>query len=369
MLETHGLADARIDLQAKEPTVEVTVDLEAAQRVGIKPGDVRRAAAALLSGIEVGSLFEDQKVFEVVVWGAPDTRANLTDVRNLLIDAPNGTSVRLGDVATLEVAPNPTVVRHENVSRSVDVGATVVDSDVTEVVEELENRIGQIAFPLEHHAEVLGSHEEREASHRLLAAVAAVVALGMLLILHAAVGSWRLALAVFLSVPVALLGGVVAVAVEGGGLSIGSLVGFFAVLAVAVRLGIAIVHRAQELDRGPEGPDCATRVRESAGERLAPALVSLGAAAVAMLPLALLRAVPGSEIVHPLAVVVLGGLATAAVAALFVVPALAAPLASGPGWLSGDGGRAAGLETEDAGTAEAPTTATTIQVEALDGKT
>ena len=93
----------RIDVEPVSPTVEIEVDLEAAEERAIKPGDVRRAAAILLSGVEVGSLFEEQKVFEVVVWGTPSIRQSLSDVEDLLIDRPQGGQVRLGDVASVKV--------------------------------------------------------------------------------------------------------------------------------------------------------------------------------------------------------------------------------------------------------------------------
>ena len=105
--------------------MEVQVDLARAQAAGVKPGDVRRAAAILMGGITVGNLFEQQKVFDVVVWGAPEIRQNEDDIENLLIDTPNGGHVRIGDVADVRVAPNPAVIRHESVARHLDVTADV----------------------------------------------------------------------------------------------------------------------------------------------------------------------------------------------------------------------------------------------------
>jgi Cu/Ag efflux pump CusA len=123
--QIKGIANAKVDVQPVEPSIEVEVDLAAAQRYGVKPGDVRRAAAVVLSGIEVGSLFEQQKVFDVVVWGTPRARASLSNVQNVLIDTPSGDRVRVGDVATVRVAPSPTAIRHQSVSRYIDVVADV----------------------------------------------------------------------------------------------------------------------------------------------------------------------------------------------------------------------------------------------------
>src|SRR5207237_2828971 len=122
---TKGLTNLRAELPSEEPTVQVEVNLDAAKAAGVAPGDVRRAAATLVSGIQAGSLFEDQKVFDVVVWGKPATRASVGAVRDLLIDAPNGRQVRLGDVAKVDVASSPNVIERDAVSRRVDVTAEI----------------------------------------------------------------------------------------------------------------------------------------------------------------------------------------------------------------------------------------------------
>jgi Cu/Ag efflux pump CusA len=121
LAEMDGVAEPAVEDQIEEPVVEIEVDLEKAQRYGIKPGDVRRAEAALLSGLRVGDLFEEQKVFEVVVWGTPDTRDSLTSIRELLIDTPGGGHVRLGDVADVRIVPNLNVIEREAVSRRLDI--------------------------------------------------------------------------------------------------------------------------------------------------------------------------------------------------------------------------------------------------------
>ena len=118
----EGIVDLAVEAQIEEPYVEIEVDLAKAEAYGIKPGDVRRAASTLLVGIEVGSLFEEQKVFDVVVWGTPETRHSLTSVRELLIDTPGGGHVHLEDVADVRVASTLTTINREALSRRVDVG-------------------------------------------------------------------------------------------------------------------------------------------------------------------------------------------------------------------------------------------------------
>ena len=137
LANTKGIVDLEVELPDEEPTIEIQVDLAAAQRVGIKPGDVRRSATTLLSGLQVGSLFQEQKVFEVVVWSTPKNRNSVNSVRDLIIDTPAGGFVRLGDVADVRIAPNPAVVKRESVSRYVDVTANVSGRSVAAVEDEI----------------------------------------------------------------------------------------------------------------------------------------------------------------------------------------------------------------------------------------
>ena len=153
---TDGVVSAHIASPPTEPTMEVEVDLAKAKVLGIKPGDVRRAAATMLSGLRVGSLFEDQKVFDVVVWSTPDTRSSLSGVQDLLIDTPDGGHVRLGDVATVRVRATPPVIEHRDISRFVDVTANVNGRNVGKVADRVKERLATVSYPVEYHAELLG---------------------------------------------------------------------------------------------------------------------------------------------------------------------------------------------------------------------
>ena len=135
---SRGSRTRRSRRRSEQATLEIEVDLDAAERYGIVPGDVRRAAAALLSGIQVGSLFDEQKVFEVVVWGTPEIRHDLSSVEDLSIDTPDGGQIRLGDVADVHLVATPTVIRHEAVSRSIDITAGVSGRDLDAVIDDVE---------------------------------------------------------------------------------------------------------------------------------------------------------------------------------------------------------------------------------------
>src|SRR6185295_2769768 len=170
-----GLVDLNVQLQSEVPQVQVKVDLAKAQQYGLKPGDVRRAAATLMAGEEVGDLFRDGKAYDVNVWSTPATRTSLTSIRNLPIDTPGGGYVRLGDVADVRIAPAQSVIYRDNASRRIDVSANVEGNDLSAVMAEVNNRLQQVPFPLGYHAEVLGEFAERQAaqSRLLLFAIAA----------------------------------------------------------------------------------------------------------------------------------------------------------------------------------------------------
>jgi Cu/Ag efflux pump CusA len=310
--------------------VEIEVDLEKGQRYGLKPGDVRRAEAVLLSGLQVGDLFQEQKVFDVVVWGAPETRTSPTSIRDLLLDTPGGGHVRLGDVADVRIVSQPSVIKRDAVSRYLDVEATVHGRDFDAVAREIESRLHEIDWPLEYHATVLGDYAERRAAQARVTALAIAAAIGIFLLLQACFESWRLATVGFIALPAALVGGVLVAVLAGGTLSLGSLLGLLAVLGLAARNSVALIHRCQHLEqRNGEtfGPELVVR---AARERFGPIVITAVTTAAALLPFALFGGIAGLEVVHPMALVVLGGLVTSTLLCLFVIPALCLRFGSRP---------------------------------------
>jgi Cu/Ag efflux pump CusA len=321
-----GLVGGQVRLPRGEPSLQIKVRLDAARHYGIKPGDVRRAAAALLSGIAVGNLFEEQKVFDVVVWGTPQTRSSLAAVRRLLIDTPSGGHVRLGRVADVRIVPTPTVIRRQAVSRYVDVAANVRGRDPGAVARDVERTLARIDFPLEVHPEVLTA--PGQPTGRLIP-IGIAVALGILLLLQAAFASWRIAMLCFLTLPIAVAGGLLAALADGGTLSFGSYFGLVAVFGIAARQAVALISRYRRLEHEGE-PIGSELVVGGAGERLEPTLMTAVCAALMLLPLVIGGRAAGFEVVHPLAVVVLGGLVTSMLLNLFVLPALYLRFGSSP---------------------------------------
>ena len=190
-----GLIDLHTELQADIPQIQVEVDLEAAQRYGIKPGDVRRAAATLVSGIEVGDIFNNGRAYDVNVWSTPETRASVTDIEELPIDIPGGGTVQLAELADVRIAPTPNTIRHEGLLRRIQVEANLEPGRISPPPSSRSKpRSLDIEFPLEYHPEMVGEFQERQAAQDRLLNLGLVAALGIFLLLQASFGSTRLAI-------------------------------------------------------------------------------------------------------------------------------------------------------------------------------
>jgi CzcA family heavy metal efflux pump len=317
-----GIIDEHVDLQDKVPQVHVEVNLDAAQRYGLKPGDVRRASGVLIASEEVGDLFFGGRAYDVNVWSSPETRSSLTSIRELPIDTPRGDQVRLGEVADVRIEPTPNVVERWDVARTIDVGANVSGRDLGSVAADVEDALEDIEFPLGTSAEVLGEYKERQSAQKRLLSVGILAAIGIFLLLQASFKSWRLATLSFLTLPMALVGGALAAYIGDGIISLGSLVGFFTVLGIAARNGILMINHFQHLERLEGQAFGPALVLRGARERLSPILMTTLATGLALVPLVVAGNVPGHEIEHPLAVVVVGGLITSTLLNLLVLPAL-----------------------------------------------
>jgi Cu/Ag efflux pump CusA len=265
-----------------------------------------------------------------VVRAEPGVRRSLSDVRRLLIDVPGGGHVRLGKVADVRVRPTPAVIQREASQRRIDVTANVSGRSAGDVRNDVRDQIRSQQFPLEYHAEVVGAAAGNEATVSGLLGMGFVAAIGIFLLLQAAFRSWRLAAVVFAILPIAVVGGLLASLLDGTTFSLGALAGLLAVFAIATRNVLALINRyqhAEQVDGQKLGPEL---VLGGSGERLVPILTTAFATGLALLPFLFLSNRAGLEIVHPMSVVVLGGLVTSTLLSLFVVPALYLSLGGGP---------------------------------------
>jgi Cu/Ag efflux pump CusA len=194
--------------------------------------------------------------------------------------------------------------------------------DIGTVGEKLEDQLEAHDFPRGYHVELLGEFEEQQSAQTRLFTIGAISLVIIFLLLWVSLGSWRPALLSFITLPLALIGGVLVAWATGGVLSIGSIVGFFTVFGIAARNGILLISHAQHLEREEGEPFGLELVIRAAKERLAPILMTSLATGLALVPLALFGERPGQEIEHPLALVILGGLFTSTLLSLFVIPPL-----------------------------------------------
>ncbi|MDR6854438.1 efflux RND transporter permease subunit [Variovorax guangxiensis] len=317
-----GLVDLHLEQQVDVPQVRVKVDLEKAARHGIKPGDVRRVVNILMSGIEVTDIHRGGKVYDVFVWTAPASRQNVDDIRECLIDTPYGGRVRLAEVAEVGILPTPNKIKRENNSRRIDIHANVRGRDLGSVANEVEQRLEGLQFPIGYYPQLLGEYKERQAAQRnlLVATLAAVAAI--FLVLHATFANLRLATMVFLALPAALVGAVLATFAADRVISLGSLVGIITILGLSARNGIMLIEHCRHLERVEGMPFGRALVLRGAGERLSPILMTTLCTALALLPLIVPGSIPGHEVEHPMAVAILGGIVTSSLLSLFVVPIL-----------------------------------------------
>ena len=318
----NGVVDLHTELQTDIPHIQVKPDLTKAAKYGLKPGDIRRVAATLVSGDEVSDIHRNSKVYDIMVWSTPDTRRSVADIRQIPLDTPGGGHVQLQDVADVDILPTPNQIEREQDSRRIDVAMGVEGRGLGDVVDEVNDRLAKVSFPHEYHADVIGEFKERQQAQGHIVNYGLAAAIGILVLLQTCIGSFRVAALAFITLPFALVGGVLAAFATGGLITLGSLVGFLTVFGIAARNCILLINHFQHLENEegePFGPELVLR---GARERLAPILMTALATGLALVPLVMSGEIPGAEIEYPMAIVILGGLATSTLLNLLVIPAL-----------------------------------------------
>ncbi|HEX3607206.1 MAG TPA: efflux RND transporter permease subunit [Candidatus Dormibacteraeota bacterium] len=317
-----GLVQPRVVAPPEKPTLQVEADLNAVQKYGLVPGDIRRAASTYFAGTLVGNLYQDQRIFDVVVWGAPETRRTPQDLTNLVIDTPSGGQVKLGDVATVKIVPFPEVLKHYGTSRYVDVDARVSGRDIKAVMSDVQSRVQSMPMPTEYHAEVLSDLSTSQGQDRTMLLLAAGVAVVILLLFQAAFGSWRLAALALGLIPPALVGGLVGNVIAGGDMSLSALLGLFLVLGLSARTTVLLVSSYLRAEEAGSAADRTALVLGATRDRLGSILLTAAATFAVFVPIAFAGNRPGTEVLNPMAAVVLGGVITSTLLTLTVLPTL-----------------------------------------------
>jgi len=316
---TPGAANVQVEQVEGLPLLDARLDRDAMARVGLTAQDVYGTLAAALAGQEAGVVYEGDRRFEVVVKLPDAVRQDIDGLRRLPIPTPTGGFVPLGSVATLVTAKGPNQISRENGKRRVVVQANVRGRDIAGVVQEAQARIAsQVRLPAGVWLQWGGQFENLERARSRLAVVVPLCFVLILFLLYSAVGSWRKTAIIFTGVPLALVGGVAALWLRGLPFSITAAVGFIALSGVAVLNGLVMMSAIDDLAvRMP----WERAVREGAVRRLRPVLMTALVASLGFVPMALATGA-GAEVQRPLATVVIGGLISATLLTLFVLPAL-----------------------------------------------
>ena len=320
-----GSADVQYEPPAVSPSVTVRLDQARLARHGLLAGDVLREVESATRGARAGQVYEGSRSTDLVVLLSEAARRRPEDLERLPLRAPDGRLVQLRDVATVGRSNGRYVIMHQGARRVQTVTANVVGRDVPDFARELEGKLREPgALPPGLHAELAGTATAQREAERELLVHSLLAGLVILLLLWLAFAQPGRLLLVLANLPFALVGGVVAVAVTGGTVSLGSLVGFVTLFGIATRNAVMLISHYDYLvtTEGAEW-NLATALR-GASERLGPILMTAAVTGLALLPLALGSGDPGREIEGPMAIVILGGLVTSTLLSLVVLPVLAA---------------------------------------------
>jgi Cu/Ag efflux pump CusA len=322
MVKVPGVVDLSVEQQVDVPQVAIVFDREAIARYQVRSGDLAELVETAYAGTVVTRVLEGQRTYDVVVRYRDDQRADLDAIRDTPIDTPVGVRVPLKVLATIRDDVGPNLIMRENVQRRIVVSANVSGRDLRGVVDDIRRGIERgVTLPTGYYVVYGGQFESEQAASRTIAVLGGAVVVGILVLLLMAFGSLRNALLIMVNLPLALIGGVLAVFLGSGVISIASLVGFVTLFGIATRNGIMMISHYEHLRRR-EGASVAEAVERGSLERLSPVLMTALCAGLALVPLVLAGGEPGNELQAPMGVVILGGLLSSTALNMLVVPAL-----------------------------------------------
>ena len=318
-----GATDVSIERQVLIPQVRFNVDRAKALQYGLQPGEVTQTLETALNGRTVSQAIEGARRYDVVVRFDDASRGQLDALNNVTIDAPNGTQIPISAVATIENIPGPNQILREDTKRRIVIGANVAGRDLGSVVSDIQARVGaQVRLPEGYFLEYGGQFQATQEATRTLSLLTIFSLIAIFFLLIKALGDWRVALQVMINIPLALIGAVWALHLSGGVFSIATMVGFISLVGITSRNGIMMIsHYLHLMKEEGEGFTEKMIIRGSL-ERLVPVLMTALTAGLSLVPFILAADAPGKEILHPLAVVVLGGILTSTVLDQLVTPAV-----------------------------------------------
>ncbi|MBA3967447.1 MAG: efflux RND transporter permease subunit, partial [Nitrospirales bacterium] len=318
--QVRGAADVKVEQVTGVPRIRIIVDRDQIGRYGLSAKDVLRIIESVRVGQTVGTVFQGQRRFDLIVRLSDETSAGPVALGNILIPTAHGELVPLSRVATIEVDEGPAQVSRENIQRRLVVEANIRGRDLGSFVTEAQQVIrDRVSLPPGYYLEWSGQFKHLQEATRRLAVVVPITLLLIIAILSVIFGAIRPALLIFLNVPLALSGGIFALWLRGLPLSISAVIGCVALFGIAVLNGVVLVSRIQRLET--EGLPTREAVAQGAMDRLRPVLMTALVASLGFLPMAVATSM-GAEVQRPLATVVIGGLITSTALTLFIIPAL-----------------------------------------------
>ncbi len=320
---TPGLAPPVIEPQQIIPQIRIEVDREKLAQYGITPATVNEFIETALNGRTVSTLMEGQRSFDVVVRLDDQHRTDYANLHRLSLDLPGGERVPLSAVAKVYEAGGPNTISRENVRRRITIRCNPTDRDLGGIVADIQAAVEEkVSLPEGYFIEYGGQFEAQQEATRSMAILSLVSFAGVFLVLYTLFPSARVVLQIMLALPIAFVGGVLALWLTSQTLTVASLVGFISLGGIAARNGILLVaHYIHLMKEEGESFNEAMIVRGSL-ERLAPVLMTALTAGIGLIPLVIGGQQPGKEILHPVATVILGGLITSTICEYLVHPGL-----------------------------------------------
>ena len=314
-----GAADVGTDELLGQPQVQITIDRAAIGRFGLSVSDVQSVVETALGGAVATRVLEGEKSFDLVVKLAPKTVSDLDAIRNIPVFGASGERLTLGDLTKVDVQKGFARIFREENARRIAVKLSVRGRDLGSLVAEAQAKVDKVPRPPGYRLEWTGSFENQQRAVKRLALIVPITLAAIFFLLFTAFDSGKLGFLILLNVPFAAVGGILALPLAGLSLSVSALVGFIALFGVSVQNGVLLVERIRELRHS--GRSLAQAIQEGAVSRVRPVVMTAAMAALGLLPAALSHAV-GAETARPFAVVIIGGLITATLLTLFILPIL-----------------------------------------------
>lgn len=313
-----GIADLNVEQQIERPQLQIVPNREMMAKYGITPSEFNDMVEVYLAGKVVSQVYEGNKVFDLTLKAADDSRNSIEEIRNISVDAVGG-KIPFGQIAQIRSAAGPNTINRENVARKIVISANVSDGDLQGAVTKIQKAIrDNIELPEGYHVEYGGQFESAQSASRTLLFTSLMAIIVIFLLLYGQFKDVRQASAVLLNLPLALIGGIFAIFFADKIISIPAIIGFISLFGIATRNGMLLIDRYNELRS--EGLSLHGAVIKGSLDRLNPILMTALTSALALVPLALGGELPGNEIQSPMAKVLLGGLLTSTMLNGFIIP-------------------------------------------------